>query len=165
MTIHWVSTSSDDVFEALAAVDQALMQGDPGQAPAASMPAQSADQDPYLIEGVQALHGRWSIDQVAIVHSNRPGLARAINTFQQVVRKATWWYQLPQWNQVSSFHAAVVRVIDVLLDRQRLLGIRIAQLEQANTAAHIFALEQQIQALRDEQRMLRQRIAELEQRS
>jgi hypothetical protein len=54
-------------------------------------------------------------------------------------------------------------VIDVLLDRQRLLGIRIADLERANLPAHVYALEQQIQALRSEQRELRQRIALLEQ--
>jgi hypothetical protein len=126
------------------------------------MPGSSTEPDPYLTESLSVAHATWAIDQQAIVVSSRPGLAAAINAFQGLFRRLTWWHTLPQWQQATTFHGAIVRVIDVLLDRQRLLGIRIGQLESANTRAHIFALEQQIQALRDEQRELRRRVAELE---
>jgi hypothetical protein len=164
MTIHWITTESDDVFAALEAVERAVTAGDHGVAPPAPAASGSnAEYDSYLAESLGAAHATWAIDQQAIVVSSRPGLAAAINAFQRLFRRLTWWHTLPQWQQATTFHGAVVRVIDVLLDRQRLLGIRIGQLESANTKAHIFALEQQIQALRDEQRELRRRIAELEQ--
>jgi hypothetical protein len=164
MATYWVHTTSDDVFEALSAVDQALQSGNQGSAPTSPEIAIAGDADPYLTENVATAHTTWMVDSQAIVQSNRPGLGRAINLFQQIVRRATWWQTLPQWQQVSAFHGALVRVIDVLLDRQRLLGIRISQLESTNMPMHVFALEQQIQALRDEQRTLRRRVAELEQR-
>lgn len=161
MTIHWIQTQSDDVFDTLDAVERAVAAGETGTPPAG--PPIATDQDPYLTESLAVAHGSWSVDPAQIVVSSRPGLAGAINRFQRLVRRATWWYTLPQWQQASGFHGAIVRIVDVLLDRQRLLGIRVGQLESANTPAHIFALEQQIQALRDEQRELRRRIAELEQ--
>jgi hypothetical protein len=160
MTIYWIQTQSDDVFAALEEVERALAEGATGQPPAfASAPA---DADPYLAENLAAAHATWAIDPHAIVTSTRKGLAGPINLFQRVARRLSWWQTLPQWQQASSFHGALVRLVDVLLDRQRLLGIRIGQLEAANLPAHMFALEQQIQALRDEQRELRRRIAELE---
>ncbi len=164
MTTYWIQTSSDDVFEVLAAVDQALQADQHGIAPTLQEPVVAGAADPYLIDNLAIAHATWMVDSQAIVVSSRPGLGSAINAFQQIVRRVTWWQNLPQWQQVSSFHGALVRIIDVLLDRQRLLGIRIGQLESTNMPAHVFALEQQIQALRDEQRDLRRRVAELEQR-
>ena len=161
MSIHWIQTTNDDVFDTLDAVERAVSTGNQGNPPSMAA-AQSSDSDPYLVESLTLVHQTWAIDQQAIVMSNRPGLAAGINLFQRIVRRLTWWQSLPQWLQVNSFHGAVVRVIDVVLDRQRLHGIRIGQLESANTAAHLFALEQQIQALRDEQRELRRRLAALE---
>jgi hypothetical protein len=161
MSIHWIKTQSDDVFEALEAIDQAITQQQQGDAPVVAAVV-SSDTDPYLTESVAVAHANWAVDQRAIVMSSRPGFGSLINLFQRVVRRLTWWQQSPQWQQANTFHGAVVRVLDVLLDRQRLHHIRLGQLESANTAAHLFALEQQIQALRDEQRSLRKRIAELE---
>jgi hypothetical protein len=161
MSIYWIQTESDDVFAALDAVEAALTQGKIGTPPPA-LPAPVGEADPYLLESVASAHQTWAVDQSAIVMSSISGIGTLINRFQRVVRRATWWQQSPQWQQVNTFHAAVVRIIDVVLDRQRLHTIRLGQLESANTAAHIFALEQQIQALRDEQRLLRRRISQLE---
>jgi hypothetical protein len=161
MSIYWIQTDSDDVFAALDRVEQAVTHGDQGNAPHVPV-ATSHDTDPYLIESLAVVHQSWAVDQNAIIMSTRTGFAGVINLFQRFVRRLTWWQSMPQWLQVNSFHGALVRVIDVLLDRQRLHSIRIDQLESANTGAHIFALEQQIQALRDEQRELRKRLAELE---
>jgi hypothetical protein len=161
MTIYWIKTESDDVFAALAAVEQALASDNVGQPLSTTAPAAS-DTDSYLTDNLAAARSAWAVDPHAIVVSSRPGLAPAINLFQQLVRRLTWWQTLPQWQQISSFHGALVRIIDVLLDRQRLLGVRVNQLESLNAPAHLFALEQQIQALRDEQRLLRRQIAELE---
>jgi hypothetical protein len=161
MSIHWIETQSDDVFATLDAIDQALATKNHGQIPG-SAPSVSADMDPYLTESVASAHRHWSVDTGAVIMSNRPGIGRLIIALQRVIRLLTWWQYLPQWQQISQFHAAIVRIIDVLLDRQRLHHIRLGQLESANTAAHLFALEQQIQALRDEQRELRRRLAALE---
>ena len=160
MTIYWIKTASSQAFDTLTALETALERGDRGTPPAQANPVE--EQDAYLVENVAHAHERWSIDQQAIVISQHPRLARGIHGFQHMVRRMAWWHTAPQWQQISAWNAAIVRIIDVLLDRQRLLGLRIANLERTNMAMHVYALEQQIQALRDEQRQLRQRIAELE---
>jgi hypothetical protein len=161
MTIYWVNTESNDALDALAAIEHALATGETGTPPAAALP-ESERRDSYLDDNLAYLHDRWNVDQHAIVTSSRPVLARAVHLFQRAARRATWWHSLPQWQQVSAFHGALVRVVDVLFDRQRLLALRIAELERAHLPAHLYALEQQVQALRAEQRQLRRRIAELE---
>lgn len=162
MTIYWVKTDSTDALDALAAVEQALAQGDTGTPPATKQ-ITTDDPDRYLTENIALAHATWPVDPHEIVNSNRLLLAHAINLFQRLVKKLTWWYALPQWQQVSQFHGAAVRVIDVLVERQRLLSIRLNALESTHLPMHVYALEQQIQALRSEQRELRRRVAELEQ--
>lgn len=157
MSIYWVQPTNNDVFATLAAVEQALASNTPGTAPATQHAP--AENDPYLSENLADLHANWAVDASRVIASPRPG----VESFQRGVRRLTWWYSMPQWQAISQFHAAVVRVIDVLLDRQRLLGIRIGQVEAQNMPMHVFALEQQIQALRDEQRLLRERVSQLEQ--
>ena len=162
MTIYWIKTESTQALDTLSAVEAALESGDRGRPPSQANPVE--EQDAYLVENLAHAHERWSIDQQAIVVSQHPRLAAGINGFQYLLRRMAWWHTAPQWQQISAWNAAIVRIIDVLLDRQRLLGIRIANLERTNMAMHVYALEQQIQALRDEQRELRRRIAELENR-
>jgi hypothetical protein len=161
MTIYWVNSETTSAADALAAIERALAAGDTGTPPAAARP-ESERADPFLAENLAYIHSSWAIDPHTIVISSRPVLARGINAFQRIVQRATWWRSQLQWQQVSAFHGALVRLIDVLLDRQRLLRIRIADLERAHVPAHVYALEQQLQALRSEQRELRRRIAELE---
>ncbi len=162
MTIYWIKTESTQALDTLSAVEAALESGDRGRPPSQANPVE--EQDAYLVENLAHAHERWSIDQQAIVVSQHPRLAASIHGFQYLLRRMAWWHTAPQWQQISAWNAAIVRIIDVLLDRQRLLGIRIANLERTNMAMHVYALEQQIQALRDEQRELRRRIAELENR-
>jgi hypothetical protein len=168
MTVYWIRTENDSALSAMAAVEQALMEGDTGSPAAATIvqapePACEAEIDPYLAENLATLHTRWPVDPHQIVVSSRPGLARAINVFQQLVHRATWWYNLPQWQQISEFHAASVRVIDSLMERQRQL--RELALQWGMTPiGRTQALEEQIHLLRMEQLALQNRIAELEER-
>ncbi|MCS6938121.1 MAG: hypothetical protein RMJ55_17320 [Roseiflexaceae bacterium] len=165
MAIYWVNSDSDDALTLMAAVERALKTGDRGTppAPGASSPAAPASPaDAYLHENLAVARAVWSVDPHRIVQSNRPGLAAAINAFQRLVRRATWWYTLPQWLQISEFHGAVVRVLDALTEKERRLDMRIRDIEQMRLQAHLFALQQQIAVLRAERAELERRIAALE---
>jgi hypothetical protein len=58
------------------------------------------------------------------------------------VRRATWWYQLPQWQQVNQFHGVSVRVIDSLLAGLGQLRQRILLLEAESVK--LKSLEEQL---------------------
>jgi hypothetical protein len=170
MTVYWVRTENDSALSAMEAVERALREGDtgtpatPAHTPAAAS-AGSGDPavtDPYLTENMAALRTNWSVDPQRIVVSKRPGLAAAINGFQRLARRATWWYDAPQWQQISEFHASVVRVVDWLLAHQRQLSEQLAN--GGVIADRTQALEEEIYLLRMEQFALRNRIAELEAR-
>lgn len=165
MAIYWVNADSDDALTLMAAVERALETGDTGTppAPGASSPAAPASPaDAYLHENLAVARAIWSVDPHRIVQSNRPGLAAAINAFQRLVRRATWWYTIPQWLQISEFHGAVVRALDALTEKERRLDMRLRDIEQMRLQAHLFALQQQIAVLRAERAELERRIAALE---
>lgn len=165
MAVYWVNSDSDDALTLMAAVERALETGDTGAPPApgassSAMPAAPADV--YLHDNLALARAVWPVDPHRIVLSSRPGLAAAINAFQRLVRRATWWYTLPQWLQISEFHGAVVRVLDALTEKERRLDMRIRDIEQMRLQAHVFALQQQIAVLRAERAELERRIAALE---
>ncbi|MGB9752536.1 hypothetical protein [Roseiflexus castenholzii] len=165
MAIYWVHSDSDDALTLMAAVERALEIGDTGTppAPGAGSPATPANPtDAYLHDNLAIARATWSVDPHRIVQSRRPGLAAAINAFQRLVRRATWWYTLPQWLQISEFHGAVVRALDALTEKERRLDMRIRDMEQMRLQAHLFALQQQIAVLRAERAELERRIATLE---
>lgn len=168
MAIYWVNSDSDNALTLMTAVERALETGDTGTppAPGAGSPAAPADPtDTYLHDNLAIARAIWSVDPHRIVQSNRPGLAAAINAFQRLVRRATWWYSLPQWLQISEFHGAVVRALDALTEKERRLDMRLRDIEQMRLQAHLFALQQQIAVLRAERTALEQRIAALEAQS
>lgn len=162
MAVYWVRADSNNALDAMAAVERAL-QGDPSAlaTPPGSEPS-SSDGDGYLRGNLALAQRTWSTDPHQIVVSQRPYVAWAINRFQRAVRKATWWYLLPQWLQLNEFHGAVVRVLEVLAAQQRQLFERVSAIESAQRAQQIQLLEQQIQILRGEQDRLQRRILELE---
>lgn len=165
MAIYWVNSDSDDALTLMAAVERALQTSDTGAppAPGASSPAAPASPaEAYLHDNLAVARAIWSVDPHRIVQSNRPGLAAAINAFQRLVRRATWWYALPQWLQISEFHGAIVRVLDALTEKERRLDMRLRDIEQMRLQAHLFALQQQIAVLRAERAELERRIAALE---
>ncbi len=167
MTITWVRTDNDSVFSAMEAAEKALVDHPTDTVEADIRVGDKPDPtggDPYLAENFALVHNLWSINPHQIVTSQRPGLGRAINGFQQVVRRATWWYTLPQWLQISEFHGAVVRVMEAMLEHQRRANQQIQQntIEGAYTLGHVRMLEQQILALQSEQEALLHRIAALE---
>ncbi len=168
MTIYWVNTDSDNALDLMTAVERALESGATGTPPPPGMssaPATPTDSgDAYLAENMALARATWTVDPHRIVVSSRPGVAAAINAFQRLARRATWWYALPQWLQISEFHGAVVRALDALAEKERLLGIRVREIEQMRLPAHLFALQQQVAALRAERDLLARRVAELEAR-
>jgi hypothetical protein len=165
MAIHWTHTESESAADALAAVERALAGGAEEARPAGAMDPQLLDTvrgDPYLAANLVTLHETWAVDPHRIVLSSRPGLAAAINGFQRLVRRATWWFALPQWLQVNAFHGAIVRTIASLVKDRHRLEQQLADIAGGHVLARTALLEQQILALREEQRALRERIAELE---
>jgi hypothetical protein len=74
---------------------------------------------------------------------------------QRAVRRIAWWYALPQWQQISEFQGATVRVTDTLV--AHLLDMK----AQMNTAANVHS-EQRLRALEDELRAAQKRIEALE---
>jgi hypothetical protein len=166
MTIYWVNVDTQDALTLMAAVERALETGDTGTPPpprVAASPATSGNPtDTYLHDNMAIARAVWSVDPHRIVLSSRPGLAAAINAFQRLVRRATWWYTLPQWLQISEFHGAVVRALDALIEKERRLDMRVRDIEQMRLQAHLFALQQQIAVLRARNAELESRVAALE---
>jgi hypothetical protein len=166
MTIYWVNVDTQDALTLMAAVERALETGDTGTPPppgVAASPATSVNPtDTYLHDNMAIARAVWSVDPHRIVLSSRPGLAAAINAFQRLVRRATWWYTLPQWLQISEFHGAVVRALDALIEKERRLDMRVRDIEQMRLQAHLFALQQQIAVLRARNAELESRVAALE---
>ncbi len=166
MTIYWVNVDTQDALTLMVAVERALETGDTGTPPppgVAASPAASVNPtDTYLHDNMAIARAVWSVDPHRIVLSSRPGLAAAINAFQRLVRRATWWYTLPQWLQISEFHGAVVRALDALIEKERRLDMRVRDIEQMRLQAHLFALQQQIAVLRARNAELESRVAALE---
>lgn len=162
MSIYWVHAPSDNALDAMAAVEQALASGDTGLAPTTAEPAPEpldvSGGDSYLAESIALLHATWPVDQGRIVESSRPYLGWALNRFQGLVRKATWWYALPQWLQAEQFHGATVRTLDSILEHQRQLRARVAALESPHTVDRMQGLEEQLRALRAEHQELLRKI-------
>lgn len=169
MTIYWVNVDTQDALTLMAAVERALETGDTGTPPppgVSTSPATPVNPtDAYLHDNMAIARAIWSVDPHRIVQSSRPVLATAINAFQRLIRRATWWYTLPQWLQISEFHGAVVRALDALIEKERRLDMRVRDIEQMRLQAHLFALQQQIAVLRTRNAELESRIAVLEAQS
>jgi hypothetical protein len=165
--IYWINPDTDDALELMATVERALANDDHGRPPADTDSPEPAD-DPqlerYLAENMEALRANRVIDQGRILEAQRGRLAALLHGFQHLVRRATWWYNAPQWNQLTEFHAALVRALDALNARDRQLGDRARAREQA-LRTEIIALDLQIRALRYENRELERRVRELERRT
>ena len=166
MTVYWVRTDTTSAFAAMEAVERALAENDTGTPDTATRATPAPDPtggDAYLRDNLDRMAATWAVDPHRIVISRRPGLAAALNGFQRLVRRGTWWYTLPQLEQISEFHAALARVIESLLEHQRRLREHIAS-GAFTPIGRTQALEEQVQMLRIDQLALQNRIAELEER-
>jgi hypothetical protein len=169
MTIYWIRADNDNALATMAAVERAL-NGDQDATTdenvMASMQSDPTAGDTYLADNLALARAAWAVDPHRIVASQRPGLAKALNGFQHLVRRATWWYSLPQWLQITEFQGSVVRIVDSLLEHQRRLNERLNRgvIEDACLLGHIRALEDRVRALDDERQALRRRVTDLEQR-
>jgi hypothetical protein len=161
MTITWVHSESDNVFDALEAVERGLAQAEAAP-PAALQHEDLFMDDSYLADNVGVMRANWTVDPWCVVVSRAGALGRLLNLGQRVARRLTWWYTLPQWQQISEFNGAVVRSTDAVLARILRLAARIHELESAHSEPRLRAVEEQLRAARDEHQALLRRIAELE---
>ena len=163
MTIYWVRAESDQPLEVMAAVERALVANDTNTPP---LPATAARDlfagDTYLAENLDLARSTWSVDTQRIAESRLPLVGAILNRAQGLARRATAWYGRPQWQQVTTFHGAVVRVIDSLMAHQQRLHGRVQALENLYLLTHIESIEQQLAALRRERVELLERIEALE---
>ena len=161
MSIVWARAESGNVFDALEAVEQALTQAETAP-PVATQPEDLFMGDSYLAENVGVMRETWSVDPWRVVERGAGALGRAFGLGQRAARRLTWWYTLPQWQQISLFNGAVVRSTDAILARVLRLAARIHELESAHSEPRLRAVEEQLRTAREEQQALLRRVAELE---
>lgn len=164
MSIYWVRFQGESAADVMRAVAAALQQDDRGAAPdqaAAPAPATTvlAGDDEYVQRNLTTLHTQWSIDPL------RPDppvdqrlISRALVHAQHFIRRITRWYVMNPWLQTNEFHAAVVRIIDVILDRNDRLHRELYEMRYRLQSA-----EQQVNLLRNELAITRQHLLELRQ--
>jgi BMFP domain-containing protein YqiC len=161
MSITWFRTESNDVFEVVESAAQAMTgaQSEPSAEPQQAAPPLH---DAYLVENVHLLHNTWSVDPWRVAASGTSLAGRAAHLAQRAVRRLTWWYTLPQWQQVSEFHGAAVRVTDTLIARVAELQAQLAAIEQRHGEQRLQAVERQLIEARQERQELLKRISALE---
>lgn len=161
MSVVWASSKSNNVFEAAAAVEQAL--GEAEAAPAAAAATEDLFMgDRYLAENVGAMRASWEISPWAVAPAGPGALGRAFELGQRAVRRLTWWHTQPQAEQASRFNAAVVRATDALLARVLRMAQRIHELEATHSEPRLRGFEEQLRAAREEHARLAHRVAQLE---
>lgn len=121
MNVYWILTDHD-AGSALAAVGRQVADGDHG--------------DPTLADSLGILRFHSEVFNGEVLETKRAFFAPLINAFRRGLTKALWWYGLPQWGQVSEYQNAATNVLEVLLEEQRKLRTRVADLE-----AKVAALE------------------------
>ena len=161
MSVVWADNKSHNVFEAVAAVEQAL--GEAEQAPAAATATEDLFMgDTYLAENVAVMRASWEISPWAVAPAAPGALGRAFELGQRAVRRLTWWHTQPQAAQASRFNGAVVRATDALLARVLRMAQRIHTLEATHSEPRLRGFEEQLRNVREEQLRLAQRVAQLE---
>lgn len=156
MTIIWTRTNANDAALTIDAVQRAIAAAERDDAKGAAAAFMG---DPYLAEQVAALRAQWPVDTAATLPGGPGALGRVVGGFRSLARRATWWYQLPQWQQVHQFHSTSVRVVDSLLASLALLRQRILLLEEQG--AKIRSLEEQLSIAYERQRHLLEEVERL----
>lgn len=67
---------------------------------------------------IEFLMAQGDIDSQEIIHSTRPTIGPAIITFQNIVRRLSWWFLDPIVAQVSQFNHTAARAIHSLFRQQ-----------------------------------------------
>jgi hypothetical protein len=162
MGVVWASSKSNNVFDAAAAVDQALAGAEAAPAAPAAATEDLFMGDSYLAENVGVMRAAWEISPWAVAPGAPGLLGRAFDIGQRAVRRLTWWHTQPQAAQASRFNAASVRAMDALLARVLRMAQRIHELEATHSEPRLRGFEEQLRAAREEQGRLLQRVAQLE---
>jgi hypothetical protein len=154
MSITWFHTESNNVRDVVEQAAHALHTANEPQAEDTT-PDPLALHDPYLAENVQRMRAEWSVDPWRVVASGDTLPGKLFRLGQRATRRLSWWYALPQWQQISEFQGATVRVTDTLV--AHLLAMK----AQMNTVANVHS-EQRLRALEDQLRAAQKRIDALE---
>jgi hypothetical protein len=117
-----------------------------------------------LKDNVQVMRDTWEVDVWRVAEMKMPVLGFFLRLGQRIVRRLTWWYTLPQAQQISQFHAASVRTTDAVLARILELSARLQTLEHVHSEQRLQLLEEQLRDARYDQQKLLHRVAELEAR-
>lgn len=155
MTIIWSRTNSKNAVASIGAVERALAEAQRQQQSA----VEDLLGDPYLAEQVAALRRDWPVDTTTTLAGGSGFVGRLVGTGRGLARRATWWYQLPQWQQVNHFHGVSVRVIDSLVAGMAQLRQRILLLEEQSVK--IKSLEEQLGIAYERQRHLLEEVNRL----
>ncbi len=146
MTLVWVSTASHDVREVIEhAAHKLAAAQDPYAEPVTALDP-LMELDPYLAEQVQVMHHEWSVNPWRITPPSSSVVGQLFGTGQHIIRKLTWWYNLPQWQQISTFHGATVRTTDTLIAHLLAIKAQINQIASAHADQRLHDLEQQMRA-------------------
>jgi hypothetical protein len=156
MTIIWTRTNANDAALTIEAVQRALADAERRDAEGGPDIPMG---DPYLAEQVDALRAQWPVDTAAVLPGGAGSLGRLVGAARSLARRATWWYQLPQWQQVHQFHGTSVRVIDTLLAGLAQVRQRVLLLEEQ--AAKVKSLEEQLSIAYERQRHLLEEVERL----
>lgn len=145
--IFSVSAGEPDVELLLDRVSVAVRKWEKGESPSldlSMMLGQAARTD----ERIAQLKRQWNVDLSVTVHSTRPVLGPGIIRFQRLVRKATWWYLEPIFQQVRAFQRNAAQVVD-----------RLAR-DQKELLLHDEGLERELATLRSRVEILEARLKE-----
>lgn len=162
MSIYWVRFQGESAAEVMSAVATALQQDNHGVAPEqAALPAPtSTSEDEYFREQLTIMHTQWSIDPLRPdLPADQRLVTRAKVHLQHFIRRVTRWYVMNPWLQTNEFHAAIVRIIDAVLDRHHML-----RRELNDVQYRLQMTEQQVHLLRNELAITRQHLLEMRQR-
>lgn len=161
MPIVWVQTSSNRVADVVEAAERALAPDQPASQPANPLNDVTGG-DTYLAENLAVMRETWAVDPWQVVECGRPNIGQLLTLGQRAVRRLTWWYTLPQTQQITAFQGAVVRTTDSVLEHLRQVRLQLQAIESVRAEQRLRAVEDQLRNARNEQQMLLRRILELE---
>lgn len=152
MNIFTVQTDVDDIEVAMNRVAQAVREWEKGknQTLAFSLASRGKGQ---VLKQARQLQLQWNVDANAIIHSTRPKIGPWIIRFQNLIRRATWWFLEPILQQIRAFQMNTARVVEGLAENQTAI---LAESEELRSE-----IEQRLESLETETTMLRSHLREL----
>ena len=121
--------------------------------------------DPALREQKEAAMGAANMVMSPQVTQPRPGESGIARTVKPPLHRALWYVMHPRFEQIHTFHEAMLRIVDSMASSLNHALRRIRALEATDATARIESAEKQLEVLSDEHRELRKRMTEIERRA